>query len=127
MHEAVTENASHMELMRRFAVLWTGKDLDGCMACFGDDAVFAASVGPEPGTTYSGKAAIRAKLREIFDDPANAPLVCGRFFSVADVGMMEWSLDRKMPDGTVKTFRGIDVYEFDDGLIRLKDSYRKNL
>ncbi|WP_448956607.1 nuclear transport factor 2 family protein [Labrys neptuniae] len=123
----MTNDQLHLDLMRRFAVFWSARDADGCMACFSEDAVFAASAGPEPGTTYAGKAAIRAKLQEIFEDPANAPLVSGRFFTMGDAGMMEWVLDRQMPDGTVKTFRGIDIYEFDGGLIRLKDSYRKCL
>lgn len=77
--------------MHRFAISWSGKDVDGCMACFSEVAVFAASAGPEPGTTYAGKAAIRPKLQEIFDDPANAPLVSGRFFTMGQTGMMEWS------------------------------------
>lgn len=114
-----------LELMKRFAALWTARDLDGCMECFADDAVYAAAIGPEPGATLAGKPAIRAKLAEIFADASISPLACGRFFPHGDTGLMEWSIDKRMPDGETKTVRGLDLYEFRDGLIVLKDSYRK--
>ncbi len=115
------------ELIERFSVAWTAKDVDACMACFTDDAVFAAAAGDGPGTVFAGKAAIRAQLERIFNDDALEPLVSGRHMISGNLGMMEWSLDRRMTDGTTKTFRGVDVYEFRDDLISLKDSYRKCL
>ncbi|PLP56632.1 DUF4440 domain-containing protein [Mesorhizobium loti] len=114
-----------LELMMRFGELWSARDLDGCMECLTDDAVYAAAIGPEPGTTYVGKPAIRAKLTEIFADTSISPLACGRFFPHGEIGLMEWSIDKLMPDGKTKTIRGLDLYEFRDGLITLKDSYRK--
>ncbi|TPM40665.1 nuclear transport factor 2 family protein [Mesorhizobium sp. B2-3-4] len=114
-----------LALMTQFGERWSARDLDGCMNCFSDDAVYAAAIGPEPGTTYAGKPAIRAKLAEIFADATISPLLCGRFFPHGEVGLMEWSIDKRMPDGTTKTIRGIDLYAFRDGLITLKDSYRK--
>lgn len=114
-----------LELMKRFGELWSARDLDGCMECLCDDAVYAAAIGPEPGTIYAGKPAIRARLAEIFADTTISPLACGRFFPHGDTGLMEWSIDARMPDGSTKTIRGIDLYEFRDGRIALKDSYRK--
>jgi len=115
------------DLIERFGVAWTAMDVDACMACFTDDAVYAAAVGDGPGTVFAGKAAIRVQLERIFGDAALAPLACGRHIVVGDVAMMEWSLDRRAPDGTTTTVKGVDVYEFRDGLISLKDSYRKCL
>lgn len=119
------EDAESVALMLRFGELWSARDLDGCMECFSDDAIYAAAIGPEPGTTYVGKPAIRAKLAEIFADVTISPLACGRFFPHGDTGLMEWSIDKRMPDGKTKTIRGLDLYEFRDGRITLKDSYRK--
>ncbi len=112
-------------LMKRFGELWSARDLDGCMECLSDDAVYAAAIGPEPGMTYVGKPAIRAKLAEIFADTTISPLQCGRLFPQGEVGLMEWSIDKRMPDGATRTIRGLDLYEFRDSLITLKDSYRK--
>lgn len=114
-----------LALMTRFGEHWSARDVDGCMDCFSDDAVYAAAIGPEPGMTYLGKPVIRAKLAEMFADTTISPLQCRRFFPHGEVGLMEWSIDKRMPDGATKTIRGLDLYEFSDGLIILKDSYRK--
>lgn len=114
-----------LALMKHFGERWSALDLDGCMNCFSDDAVYAAAIGPEPGTSYAGKPAIWAKLAEIFADTTISPRVCGRVFPQGKIGLMEWSIDKRMPDGATKTIRGIDLYEFCDGLITRKDSYCK--
>lgn len=109
----------------RFGRCWAEKDLDACMAYFTDDAVFAATTGPGPGRNFVGKPAIRGELDRIFRDRSISPLVCGHGWVEGERGGMEWSIDRQMPDGTVRTIRGVDLFRFRGGLIALKDSYRK--
>lgn len=50
---------SNTDIVRAFGRAWASKDPEVVMAFFADDAVYGASVGPEPGTTCRGRQEIR--------------------------------------------------------------------
>lgn len=110
---------------KSFAAAWGAKDVDRLMELVTDDIVYGASVGPEPGTTYRGRDEVKKGFTEIlaYDRALGArtgPLMFadGRLF-------VEWSYDTVNSGGEKQVTRGIDIIEFRDGLISLKEAFRK--
>lgn len=124
-----SENStSHMtpEVLAAFSDAWTRRDLEALMSHVTDDCVYSASVGPEPGRTWSGKEQVREgfALMLAFDTGQERheeenPIIAGTR------GAATWSFTGAGPDGTVLTTRGCDIYEFRDGRIARKDAFRK--
>ncbi|MBF4571665.1 nuclear transport factor 2 family protein [Herbiconiux sp. VKM Ac-1786] len=124
-----SENStSHMtpEVLAAFSDAWTRRDLDALMSHVTDDCVYSASVGPEPGQTWSGKEQVREgfALMLAFDTGQERheeenPIIAGTR------GAATWSFTGAGPDGKILTTRGCDIYEFRDGKIARKDAFRK--
>jgi ketosteroid isomerase-like protein len=69
------------DCLRRFADAWTRRDVDGLLALMTADAVYTASVGPDPGRTFRGHAELAAGFREMFAHDAGAEIeavLCAR-------------------------------------------------
>ncbi len=108
-----------------FAAAWREQDLDALVALLTDDVEYRASVGPEPGTTYRGRAAVRAGFAAMFAyDQAVAVRGSPATF-VADRAYVEWEYDVIGPGSKPVAVRGIDVFGFVNGRIALKDAFRK--
>ncbi|NQX13345.1 nuclear transport factor 2 family protein [Microbacteriaceae bacterium VKM Ac-2855] len=121
-------NTSEMtpEVLAAFSDAWTRHDLDALMSHVTDDCVYSASVGPEPGRTWSGKEQVREgfALMLAYDTgqerhEEERPIIAG------SRGAATWSFTGQGPDGTVQVTRGCDIYEFRGGKIALKDAFRK--
>ena len=46
----------------QFAAAWAQGDIEGCLALMTVDARYGASIGPEPGRTFTGTGALRAGI-----------------------------------------------------------------
>ena len=114
-----------LDLLDNFASAWGQGDIDGLMALMTDDCVYAASVGPEPGTTYRGKEAVRKGFAEIIEYESGGEQRTGRKWVSGDYVFSEWSYDEIGEDGTTVDIRGIDIFHIVDGKLALKDAYRK--
>ena len=76
--------------MARFVESWAAGDVEGVMACVTETFIYRASIGPEPGKTYSGAEGVRAGIAEMRAiDAGRIPVVCsiarmhiGRFGSI---------------------------------------------
>ncbi|WP_344100568.1 nuclear transport factor 2 family protein [Myceligenerans crystallogenes] len=116
------------ERLAGFAVAWQAKDLDALMELMAEDCVFRASIGPEPGTTFRGKAEVRRGFAlmlahdagmEFHDDPGAVTFIAG------DRGASQWSYRGVDDQGKPFVLQGCDLWEFDGDLIRTKDAYRR--
>lgn len=114
-----------LNLLAEFGAAWGRSDLDGLMALMTDDCVYAASVGPEPGTTYKGKDEVRRGFAEIIKYEEGGEQRGGRRWVSGDYVFSEWGYDEIAEDGTITDIRGIDIFHFIDGKLALKDAYRK--
>ncbi len=114
-----------LNLLKTFGEAWGRGDLNGLMALMTDDCVYAASVGPEPGTTYRGKEEVRQGFAEIIEYESGGEQRSGKKWIAGDYVFSEWSYDEIGEDGTVTDIRGIDIFHFIDGKLALKDAYRK--
>ncbi|QHC68361.1 nuclear transport factor 2 family protein [Rathayibacter sp. VKM Ac-2759] len=114
------------EVLAAFSDAWTRHDLEALMSHVTDDCVYGASVGPEPGRTWSGREQVREgfalmlahdKGQERHEE--EEPIIAG------SRGAATWSFTGPGPDGEVQTTRGCDIYEFRGGKIARKDAFRK--
>ncbi|MEM7344019.1 MAG: nuclear transport factor 2 family protein [Chloroflexota bacterium] len=113
-------------ILTDFAEAWGRADVDALMALMTDDCIYAASVGPEPGTTYRGREEVRRGFTEILAFEAGGEARSGQvWFADDDYAFAEWSYDEVAKDGTITDIQGIDIFHFVDGKLRLKDAYRK--
>lgn len=113
-----------IEIVRRFSEAWSRRDLDAIMAFFTEDCIYSASVGPEPGTTFCGRAGVRAGIEAMFRHDAASTVEPGRIFADGNKVFSEWIYRFPQGSGRVPA-HGCDVFEFEGDRIRLKDAFRK--
>jgi ketosteroid isomerase-like protein len=116
--------ANKTDIVRAFGEAWARRDIDAVMEFFSDDCVYAASVGPEPGTTYRGRDAVRAGIERMFEHDAGSTVEVGRTFAEGDRVFSEWFY-RFPPESNQMPAHGCDIFEFRGRKIRLKDAFRK--
>ena len=121
---------SHDELIAlldRFAEAWNRHDLDALMSMMTDDCVFQASAGPDAdGERSEGRQAVRAAFASVFDAFPDAHWGNARHFVTGTRGVSEWTFTGTRKDGQYVEVNGCDLLTFRDGLIAVKNSYRKN-
>ncbi len=113
------------ELVRTFMDAWERADTDAVMRLMSDPCRYAASVGPEPGMTYRGRAEVGRGVAEMLDFESGGESRQGRVWFADDRAFAEWDYDKIADDGSVKVVRGIDVIRMADGKIVSIDAYRK--
>lgn len=118
----MTSEPQIRDCLRRFAEAWARRDVDALLALMTDDAVYAASVGPEPGRTFRGHAELAAGFREMFAHDAGALIEQGEPEVFGARAVSTWTY--RFPDGR-RLERGVDLWRFRDGKVAEKDAYRK--
>ncbi len=113
------------ERLNEFGDAWNRGEVTEIMSYFTDDCVYEASVGPEPGTTYRGREAVRRGVAELLAHDSDAESRGGDVFVAGNRGVAEWSYVYTNDDGSTTEVRGCDIFEFDGDLIRRKDAFRK--
>jgi ketosteroid isomerase-like protein len=111
--------------LAEFSTAWAAKDIDALMAMMTDDCIYAASVGPEPGETFVGKAAVRDGFLRLLAHDAGGISRSGEVWIFGDRGYAEWSYAKRCADGSEYVVRGCDWFEFVGDKIRKKDAFRK--
>jgi ketosteroid isomerase-like protein len=101
------------------------RDVDSLLDLMTDDAVYAASVGPEPGRTFRGHRELAAGFLAMFQHDAGAVIQQGEPVVLGDWAVSTWTYQFVLVDGSRRSERGIDLWRFRDGKICLKDAYRK--
>jgi steroid delta-isomerase-like uncharacterized protein len=116
-----------VSLLEKFADAWNRHDVDTLMSCMTEDCVFLASAGPDVcGTRHAGRDAVRAGFLEVWTTFPDAHWAAARHFVVGERGVSEWTFTGTRADGTRVEVHGCDLFTLRDGLIAVKDSYRKN-
>lgn len=118
--------SAYSDLLVAYTAAWSRHDLEAIMDMMTPDCIFETSGGPDPwGRRYEGSAAVREAIAEIFEMLADIRLTDARHFVEGDRGVSEYTMLATRPDGTRIDARGCDLFEFRDGKIHRKDSYRK--
>jgi ketosteroid isomerase-like protein len=121
----VTSEARNRAVYEAFARAWREKDLSRLRDLVTEDVVYGASVGPEPGRTYRGRDAVQQGFAEMLAYDAATGVHAGQQTFVGDRLYAEWAYDTPDGRGGTQLTRGIDIIEFRDGRISLKQAFRK--
>ena len=115
------------KLVRAFMDAWERADADGVMRLMADECHYGASVGPEPGRTYRGRAEVGQGVSEMLSFESGGESRQGRVWFADEHAFAEWDYDEIDEAGRTRVVRGIDVIHFADGKIRSIEAYRKSL
>jgi ketosteroid isomerase-like protein len=119
-------NDSHnLKLIQEFLDAWGRADVDKLMTIMSDDCVYLASLGPDPGKTYSGKENLRRGFTEMTANETELETREGRIWVSGDHAFAEWSYDEAGDDSLVVEIRGLDAIHIVEGKIKSIDAYRK--
>ena len=116
------------QLIDRFGAAWGAADIDALMGLMSEDCWFRASVGPEPGAMFAGRAEVRRGFALFLtrtgsdEEPhtvSEEPLIADGF------AVTRWTTRFPQPGGPGLVVRGCDVFGFEGSRIAFKDTYRK--
>ena len=110
--------------LEQFNDAWSRRAVDELMSFMTEDCIYEASVGPEPGRTFTGRAEVENGFRQMLLHDGDAESKGGRCAVMGDLGIAEWSYI-KMEDGRAIEVRGCDIFEFSGDRIRRKNAFRK--
>ena len=117
-----------LEFLDEFAAAWSRHDADGIISMMTSDCVMHLSVGATPhGKRSQGEKELRAAIAEVFAAMPDAKWTDLTHFIAGDRGVTQWMCRWTRADGTNVETAGCDLFTFRDGLIAIKDSYRKLL
>ena len=105
----------------QFAAAWAQGDIKGCLALMTVDARYGASIGPEPGRTFTGTGALRAGIAAMIAHDDVVSIEIASWNESGSTAYVEWRY--RLADGSLAL--GIDRVDFRDGLICRKEAYRK--
>lgn len=122
------ETSAAVRMLEEFAAAWNAHDIDALMSFMTDDCVFDASAGPHSfGQRYEGREAVRRGYAAIWQVFPDARWNDAKHFVDGDRGVSYWTFTGTKADGTRVEACGCDLFQFRDGRIQVKDSYRKNV
>ena len=114
-------------LLESFADAWNRHDVDAIMSMMTEDGVFEASKGNDVnGERHVGRQAVRAAFAAVFAEYPDAHWGNARHFVNGDRGVSEWTFTGPLEDGKRVEVNGCDLLTFRNGLIAVKNSFRKN-
>ena len=109
-----------------FSEAWNRHDIDALMGFMHPDCVFQTAAGPDAcGTRISGFDAVRKAFPAAWETVPDAQWEHGVHFVHGDFGTSQWTFTGTAADGSRIESDGIDVFTFKDGLILLKNVFRK--
>jgi ketosteroid isomerase-like protein len=119
-------NTVILDFLDTFARAWNGHDVETIVSMMTLDAIFLMSGGATAeGRRVSGREELRKDISAFFKSMPDARWNEAKHFIAGDRGVTQWVFTATRPDGSKVESKGCDVFTFRDGLIAVKDSYRK--
>jgi len=118
-------DAARRATLTRFGEAWIRRDVESLLALMTPDAVYAASVGPEPGHTFRGAAELRAGFEDMFALDIGAEIALAEPLLFGDQGISGWTYTFAHSQSEPRQVKGIDVWRFEGDRISLTDANRK--
>jgi steroid delta-isomerase-like uncharacterized protein len=113
--------------LQSFADAWNRHDIDALMSFMTDDCVFQTAGGPAAcGARFEGREAVRKAFAQAWTNFPDAQWRNGRHFVAGERGVSEWTFTGTRADGTRIEADGCDLFVFRDGLIAVKNAFRKD-
>jgi ketosteroid isomerase-like protein len=128
----VKQSRTSLEQKRRktleaFADAWEEKNVDALLELMTDDCVYSSSVGPEPGQTYKGRAAVRAGILSMFAHDEGTTSAVSNLMLGEDHAYWEWHYSGATYQAANVRNHGCDLFLFRGEKITLKQAFRKVL
>ena len=119
-------NPVTVEFLDKFAAAWNEHDVNAIVSMMTPDAVMFMSAGPNvDGRLINGRDELRVAISGLFETMPDAQWQNAKHFIAGDRGVTQWTFTATRKDGSRIESVGCDVFSFRDGLIAVKDSYRK--
>lgn len=121
-------NPDYHALLERFAAGWNAHDADTLMACMTPDCIYRAAAGEEAsGKEFRGQTEVREAFAAIFRAFPDAAWQNPSHHVARSHGCSTWRfVGKDKTTGALVEVDGVDIFELRDGLIAMKDTYRKN-
>lgn len=113
------------DCLQRFSSAWIRRDIEALLSLMTDDALYAASVGPEPGQTFRGHRELREGFEKMFAHDLDAEIELGEPVIFGTQAIGTWVYRFRHADGSHTSEKGIDLWQFRENKVLLKDAYRK--
>ncbi len=111
--------------LRALLEAFNSHDADAVMGFFSDDCVLDTPRGPARGRHPVGRDEVRAGIQARFDGIPDVRYGDDRHWVCGERGVSEWTIRGTEASGARIEVRGCDLFEFDGGKIRRKDSFWK--
>ena len=109
-----------------FSEAWNRHDIDALMSFMTPDCVFQTAGGPDAcGARHVGTQAVRQAFAGAWAAVPDAQWINGVHFVQGDFGVSQWTFVGTAADGTRIETDGVDIFNFKDGKICLKNAFRK--
>lgn len=116
-----------IDFLADFAAAWNRHDIQALMSFMHEDCAFHAVAGPDLlGRSFVGPAAVREGFELAWQTFPDAAWTNGVHFVNGDRGVSESTFRGTRPDGARIEARMVDVFTFRDGLIAVKNAFRKD-
>lgn len=123
-----SDGALTVELVDEIVEAFNRHDVEAIVGYFAEDAEWYLARGPEPcGRRVKGRAAIRELLSRRYERIPDMRWVNGRSWVSGNVAMSTWTVRGHAVDGEEIDCWGIDFWEFENGRIKKKDTYWKQI
>ncbi len=114
------------ELIADIVDAFNQKDFDAIANFFAEDGVFRTARGPAPGAhSIVGPEAIREYLAARHAQFPDWQWVSSRNWCAGEYAVAEWTVAGTGPSGERFEWLGCDIFVFERGKIKLKDTYWK--
>ena len=108
--------------LKTFAEAWNSHDIDLLMMHMAEDGVFITSSGAR----FEGSKAVRDAFASVFESFPDARWDADTHFVSGNRGVSEWVFSgTDAEDGSAVKERGCDIFTFEGGKIKVKDTYLK--
>lgn len=123
------DRAEALELLKVFGRAFNKGDVEGILGCVTDDFEWRLAEGPEApdATVLRGAEEVRAALASRGDKYRSIRFSETELMYADDQVIGRFRATGEYADGRSLDVRGIDIYEFRDGRIAVKDSYWKDI
>jgi ketosteroid isomerase-like protein len=125
----MTQDIRNQALLKAFGDAFNRHDAQALVAMMTPDCIFRTAMGETAGgTTVTGRDAVRQAFEATFANFPDARWVSrGPNVAVGSRGLSEWTfVATRASDGARFETDGVDVITFRDGLIAVKDAFRKD-
>jgi steroid delta-isomerase-like uncharacterized protein len=117
---AVSDSADAVRAtIERYNDAWNAHDLDAIVALHAPDMVFENHTAGE----RAEGPAVRDHIAAIFANWPDLGFTARRVYAGDDVVVCEWTARATAPDGRRLEWDGVDVFPFENGLVKRKDVY----